>query len=93
LDYRGPQPGSRPPLVLGVIAGVVAGSLLSFVAYWFGVAFWFITPVVVLVIKLVLGFRLRSDDRTRGFAIGVLASIGLGVLIFLGLCGRALQNI
>ena len=38
LAYRGPPPGKQPPFVAGVIMGLLAGSLLSFVAYWLGMS-------------------------------------------------------
>ena len=93
LDYRGTPPGSRAPLLGGVILGLVAGSLLSFVVYWLGMAIGVVLAVVVLVIKVFVGTRWRKDERRRGVAIGVLLSIATGTLIFLGLCGRALEGI
>jgi hypothetical protein len=88
LDYDGPQPEGRPPVFLGVVAGLLAGSLLSFVAYWFGRAFWPVMLGLVLVIKVVVGVGMRKRERTRGFGIGLLMSLALGVLIFLGICGK-----
>src|SRR4051795_9460893 len=83
----------QPPVIAGVIVGVLAGSLLSFLVYWFGMGLMLILSAVVLVIKVAVGTRLRKDERTRGVAIGILISIATGTLIFLGLCGRALEGI
>jgi len=86
LDYRSVPGGNRPRLIGGVLMGVLAGSLLSFVAYWLGTRFICVVPVVVLAVKVFFGTQFRSDERTRGVAIGVLLSIATGALIFFGIC-------
>jgi hypothetical protein len=88
LDYESSPSGGRPPVILGVIAGVVAGSVLSFAAYWFGRSVWPVMLGLVLAIKVGAGLVLRRRERTRGFGVGVLISLALGVLIFMGICGK-----
>ena len=90
-QYEAHGSDGRPPVVIGVIAGVVAGSVLSFVAYWFGLELWPYMLGLVLVIKVAVGVGLRKRERTRGFAYGVLMSLALGVLIFWGICGKYAQ--
>lgn len=91
LDYRGVPPWNRPRLIGGVLMGLAAGSLLSFVTYWFGMRFVCVVPVVVLAVKIFFGTQFRSDERTRGVAIGVLLSIATGTLIFFGFCANEMS--
>jgi hypothetical protein len=90
LDYRPSDP--RWSAKTQFFAALVIGSLLSGVVWtlWFhsisdtkaGPAILVLTPVVKLVIAVVCLF----NPNSRPVGGGLLASIGIGFLIFFGLC-------
>jgi hypothetical protein len=96
LDYRPPEPrGSRNPWAtnsLKLLAGFGAGVLLSTAVWVFG---WNPLPrrgsdsvaYTVLGIKTLACVVLMFIPGWRSLGAGVLLSIGVGVLIFIGTCG------
>lgn len=92
-DYakQGPPPAPRHPL-LEVLGGVLLGGAVSAVAW---IAMWnvlhidnnILPVVIVAAAKLVLSiFLIVASTRLRFAGIGLLLSIPLGALIFLGAC-------
>jgi drug/metabolite transporter (DMT)-like permease len=99
LDYS--TKGSTPPadgswisFILGVIAGLVFSLL-----YYLGMMqtdLFSRMPMAALgavIAKVVVGVMLIRSQRYRRFGIGLIVSIPLAVLIFVGLCFAALSKI
>jgi hypothetical protein len=87
---RGPDrhPGAAPKL----LAGLMAGSLVSVALWVFG---WHPPPqrentklaYGVMMLKAVVAVLLMVVPQFRMFGAGILLSIGIGFLIFIGTCG------
>jgi hypothetical protein len=91
LNYQARQPEPRPPVITSAVLGALAGCLVSYVAYVLGFEIAPVMVALVLVAKVVVGRGLRRNPKLRGFGIGVLLSIGLGVLIFFGVCANRIS--
>src|SRR5688500_2511951 len=92
---RGPRLRRQRSLAV-FMGGIVAGLLISLVYYqWLGTAVaehtpW--APLGAVVFKLAAGLTMAVIPRTRDFGEGLVMSIPVGVLIFLGLCFAAIAN-
>jgi hypothetical protein len=98
LDYSSPQTpppeGSWGLFVLGAIAGIVFSACYYLILGWSGVAS--VIPFVAfgaVVIKIVVGIRLLRVPPARRFGIGLIASIPLAILIFVGICFTIIAKI
>src|SRR5437764_11808720 len=90
IDYR-PQPEPRPPRTQRM-QGLVAGSLLSLIvwplAWKFGQngSTMLYVVVAMITIKIVTASVCLASPRRRPMGSGILASMGVGFLIFFGTC-------
>ncbi|HEY8665752.1 MAG TPA: hypothetical protein VIL86_03760 [Tepidisphaeraceae bacterium] len=83
-DEEKPQ-RSRARGALILLSGLGVGILVSIIAYTCFKPENVVMPV--LIAKLVIGIILLMMRETRRFSAGLLLSIAIGALIFLGTCG------
>src|SRR5690349_15750204 len=91
LDYREPQPppgrfGPRGMYVLGLCTGL-GFSLIYYILLGFNVTGHTpVGPLGAVFLKLAIGIGLLFVPRWKAFGLGLITSVPIAVLIFLGLC-------
>jgi hypothetical protein len=97
-DEKKPEPGNGPPPGVMVFLGVSAGTIISAVVWpWVWHldqtrGQWIVWSAVLLPFaKLILFAFGYSSDGGKPFAMGILISIPIGALIFLGICGSQIH--
>lgn len=91
IDFRSPTPPPREPVIRSFLAGLLGGTAISFIVWWVG---WYKIDrlnssaplIIVLAIKVFGAIGLIASGKWRAAGIGLLISLPLGALIFIGSC-------
>lgn len=86
---RGPRQVNRRQFWTGLIAGSVCSIIFWGVLFFSGIGKPLVAGFAFLTAKLLAGIALSVSSRWKSAGGGLVISLGVGALIFLGTCGIA----